>query len=320
MSRLLFRPFCALACLLPGLASAAAYDADALFPARDGWQLLTRGARWELRLPTIPPAPAPVAEAGREAQVAAAPARVTAVPGGSDSADTSTTAETDGNPADSGAGNGTDEAITPGTVAVVGSGDGQAARRETGEDEATPASPPLALAGVRYRVLEAGDDTPPNDARQIDRNYVWLRATAKDLAGNPIGPEGRADDEDQNGVRRFDWNALPTALALAVEQMPYHARWEVFVPVSTRPAGKGGAYRILRSRALVFDVERHPPPEPVAKEAPDTGSMSESGTAPEDGAPATGGDLAAPVSAPAAPAEPAAEAAAPNAESSDAAK
>ena len=151
---------------------------------------------------------------------------------------------------------------TDGVVAVVGSGDNQQAVRKAGadqEDAADEDKPGPALAGVRYRILDAGDPSPPSRRNIGDQAHAYIRATAKDLAGNPVGPEGRADDEDANGVRKLEWEQMPKALALAVRQMPYNARWEVFIPNSSRAAGKGGAYRILRSRPLIFDVQRMAP-------------------------------------------------------------
>ncbi len=256
-----------LACAAP--ARALAFDPELVFPAAEGWLSLESAPDWILGL-----RPAPVSAPG-----AGATADPVAAPAGQAAAEQSTTESA--NPAATGAAQataasalpdtqeagaepdvtvaGSDDGTGQGVVAIVGTGATLAGR--SGPSGEAARDPVAGLAGVRYRVLDAGESAPAMPGH--DGAYVYLRATARDLEGNPFGAEARFEDEDASHVRRLEWNSIPTALALALHQMPYLARWEVFIPSVRRPAGTAGAYRVFRSRPLIYDVQRMPPPEQV---------------------------------------------------------
>jgi hypothetical protein len=146
-------------------------------------------------------------------------------------------------------------------VGVVGSGESpdNHAEMTTGQpmDDAQPANPAQALASVRYRIMAEGDAAPLPAAR-LDRSHVYLRYSARRLDGTAIGAQRLADGTSTDAPRQLAWTELPTALALAIRQMPYNARWEIYVPAAVRRTSSA-MYTGLRSTPMIFDVERLPP-------------------------------------------------------------
>jgi hypothetical protein len=114
------------------------------------------------------------------------------------------------------------------------------------------------LAGLRYRVLVDGDAARPATLPK-DQEHVWLRISARLMDGTPLGEQLSALDQPDDKLKTMTWSQLPPTLARAIRQMPYHARWEIYVPAVGRAAGVN-AYRAVRSRPRIFDVERFAPP------------------------------------------------------------